>query len=98
MAMMSRGEFQCLHWVRGVRERPWTCTCVLICSCVGVIVGIDLKLCSRLSLTLYSSCWLTWYLKSPLLRKIFRETRRFVLDLLYTLVVAIPNSWTVSNN
>jgi uncharacterized membrane protein YhiD involved in acid resistance len=43
MAMMSRGEFQCVHWVRGVRERPWTCTCVLICSCVGVIVDIDVE-------------------------------------------------------
>jgi hypothetical protein len=33
-----------------------------------------LKLCSRLSLTLYSSCWLTWYLDSPLLR-FFLERR-----------------------
>jgi len=22
--MMSRGECQWVHWVRGVRERPWT--------------------------------------------------------------------------
>jgi hypothetical protein len=43
MAMMSRGEFQCLHWVKDVRESPWTWTCVLLCSCSVVVVDIDVE-------------------------------------------------------
>ena len=39
MAMMSRGEFQWAHWVRGVRERPWTWTSFSgVCSLDGVVV------------------------------------------------------------
>jgi hypothetical protein len=43
MAMMSRGEFQWAHWVRGVRERPWTWTsCSSVVSVVvDVGVGVD---------------------------------------------------------
>lgn len=42
MAMMSRGELQCAHWVRGVRERPWTwgSGCVCFGGCSVVIVGV----------------------------------------------------------
>ena len=41
MAMMSRGEFQWAHWVRGVRERPWTWTSFSgFCSLDGVIVVV----------------------------------------------------------
>jgi hypothetical protein len=41
--MMSRGEFQWAHWVRGVRERPWTLmSCSSVVSVVvDVGVGVD---------------------------------------------------------
>jgi hypothetical protein len=39
MAMMSRGECQWVHWVRGVRETPWTVGGVEVVDMLGEIRG-----------------------------------------------------------
>jgi hypothetical protein len=45
MAMISSGECQWVHWVRGVTERPWTVGVaeddMVVFGCVGVDVGDD---------------------------------------------------------
>jgi hypothetical protein len=70
MAMMSRGECQCLHWVRGVRERPWT-RAWLPSSVVVEVDTIDVGAVSMLVVdALFELLVDVGPLESPLLQKI----------------------------